>query len=417
MLIGFILVPLTIGYINEEQYGIWLTLSSVVGWFTFFDFGLGNGLRNRLAEAMAKGDREMGRIYVSSAYAIIGFVSVSILAVFLLINPLLNWSKILNASGQMGQDLSLVAIVVVSFFSTSFVLKLVYIIFTADQQPSLSGFYNMIANLLSLFLIIVLIQSTEGSLVYLALALGLSPVVVLIGANVVAFTGKYRDFLPGISYVRREHFKELVSLGAQFFIIQISATILFSTDNMIITQLLGPAAVTPYNIAYKYFGIATQGFAIICLPFWSAYTEAYIKRDIQWIKSTNQKLLKVWRLLAVGSLILFLFSRPFYHFWVPSVEVPVLLSILMMVYVIEVSWGSIYVTFLNGVSKVRLQLVSGFVSAVVNIPLSIFFARTCKLGSAGIILATITCLFFSHIISAIQYNRIITEKANGIWNR
>src|SRR5450755_4419818 len=67
--IGLILVPLTIHYVKPIQYGIWLTLSSIIGWFGFFDIGLGNGLRNKFAEALAKGEHERARIYVSTTYA------------------------------------------------------------------------------------------------------------------------------------------------------------------------------------------------------------------------------------------------------------------------------------------------------------------------------------------------------------
>ena len=42
----FLLVPLTINYLDTDNYGIWLTLSSFISWFAFFDIGLGNGLRN-----------------------------------------------------------------------------------------------------------------------------------------------------------------------------------------------------------------------------------------------------------------------------------------------------------------------------------------------------------------------------------
>ena len=34
--ISLILVPLTINYVNPTSYGIWLTLSSMVGWFWLF---------------------------------------------------------------------------------------------------------------------------------------------------------------------------------------------------------------------------------------------------------------------------------------------------------------------------------------------------------------------------------------------
>jgi O-antigen/teichoic acid export membrane protein len=50
---NFMLVPLTINYLDTENYGIWLTLTSFISWFSFFDIGLVNGLRNKFAEASA----------------------------------------------------------------------------------------------------------------------------------------------------------------------------------------------------------------------------------------------------------------------------------------------------------------------------------------------------------------------------
>ena len=53
---SFLIVPLTIDYVNATQYGIWLTMSSIISWITLFDLGLGNGFRNRFAEAKAEGN-------------------------------------------------------------------------------------------------------------------------------------------------------------------------------------------------------------------------------------------------------------------------------------------------------------------------------------------------------------------------
>ena len=69
--ISLIVVPLTLNYINPSRYGIWLTLSSIVSWFSFFDIGFGNGLRNKFAEAIAKGNTELAKIYISTTYAIL----------------------------------------------------------------------------------------------------------------------------------------------------------------------------------------------------------------------------------------------------------------------------------------------------------------------------------------------------------
>src|SRR5665648_546203 len=71
--ISLVLVPLTINYINPSRYGIWLTLSSIVGWFSFFDIGLTQGLRNKFAEAKAKGEDNLAQILVSTTYATVSY--------------------------------------------------------------------------------------------------------------------------------------------------------------------------------------------------------------------------------------------------------------------------------------------------------------------------------------------------------
>ena len=50
ILLSFLLVPLTINYIKPDAYGVWLTLSSLVGWVAMFDIGIGNGLKNKLSD-------------------------------------------------------------------------------------------------------------------------------------------------------------------------------------------------------------------------------------------------------------------------------------------------------------------------------------------------------------------------------
>ena len=55
---------------------------------------------------------------------------------------------------------------------------------------------------------------------------------------------------------------------------------------------------------------------IILLPFWSAYTEAWLKNDIGWIKSTLKKLKMFWLLLTMITLIMLIFSTYIYAMWV-----------------------------------------------------------------------------------------------------
>lgn len=417
ILVGFLLVPLTIDYVNAEQYGIWLTLSSVVAWFSFFDIGLGHGLRNKLAEALAVGDLEEARIFVSSTYAILTIIFTIVLVFFFLIQPLVNWQAILNTTSLDAEQLRLVAIATFSFFCINFVLRLLYSIFLADQLPAYQGFYNLLGNALSLIVIFILTKITTGSLFNLALAVGLSPMIILIFASFYVFRGRYQHIAPSLHYVDRKYFRELMSLGGKFFLIKITTIVIFSSDNLIITQIFGPTEVPAYVIAHKFFSLITAAFAIISVPFWSAYTEAYIKKEMEWIISTNRNLIRLWMYLVGVSILMLLFSSAFYHVWVPEIQVPFLLSAMMCIYVNILAWGNIFVVFINGVGKVQLQLVVSLIATILNIPLSYLFAVPMGLGTAGVILASTICIGYGPVLAPIQFNRIVNGTAKGIWSR
>ena len=80
--ISLLLVPLTLSYLNEYEYGVWLTLSSVLSWIYILDIGLGNGLRNKLTEAIALDDLKLAKIYVSTTFYSLTFIVIVIYAVF-----------------------------------------------------------------------------------------------------------------------------------------------------------------------------------------------------------------------------------------------------------------------------------------------------------------------------------------------
>lgn len=414
---GFILLPLTIGYVNEDIYGIWLTISSVVTYFSFFDVGLGNGLRNKFAEAVAKGDQLLAKTYVSTTYVMLAVVSTAICLLFLLINPLLNWASIFKLDPALADQLSLVMLVVFCFFCLNFVLKLITTLLIADQRPGVSGIINLSTNVLSLLAIFILTQTVEGSLLNLAFVFSATPILTLSVASIIFFNGRYKPYAPSFKFVKTGYLKDLMSLGLKFFVIQLVGVIIFSTDNLIIVRVLGPAEVTDYNTAYKFFGIITQVYTIIATPFWSANTDAYHRGDISWIKKTTKKLVQVWGLMLVGAIILLLVSDFVYSIWVPTLDIPFWLSFWMMVYVLIFAWGTPFVNFSNGISKVRLQLYASIFGGIINIPLSVFLARDMDMGSAGVILATIISLGYGPFLAPIQYKKLISGKAKGIWNK
>ena len=412
--ISLVLVPLTIHYVNPTQYGIWLTLSSIIGWFAFFDIGFGNGLRNKFAEAIALNDHQLARIYLSTTYAILGIIIVCLLAIFLVINPFLNWTSILNTPSSMAAELSTLAILVFVFFCLQFILQLITTIITANQQPAKASFFNFLGSLFSLTVIFILTKTTSGSLINLALSLGFTPVLVLTASSIWFYTHEYKKYAPSIKFVHFSYARGLMSLGLKFFIIQIATVVLYETSNLIIAQLFGPAQVTPYNVAYKYFGIIPMVMGIIMTPFWSAFTEAWVKQDIAWIKQTMKRLQILWVGLTVLTLLMLLLSGLIYRLWVgKGLAIPVSISVAMASYVIVNAWNGIYSQFVNGVGKIKLQLYIALAGTLVNIPLAIYLGK--HVGIYGVVLSTTIISIMGAIASPIQYYKIINNKARGIW--
>ena len=412
--ISLVLVPLTIHYINPTRYGIWLTLSSIIGWLAFFDIGFGNGLRNKFAEAIAKGEHELARIYVSTTYAILGIIISVFLVLFFCINPFLNWAKVLNTSSDMASELSLLALIVFVFFCLQFVLQLITVVITANQQPAIASLFNFLASLFSLIIIFVLTKITSGNLIYLGLILGFMPVLVLAISSIWLYAHEYRRYSPSIKYIQFSYARDLMGLGIKFFIIQIAVIVLYQSSNIIIAQLFGPDQVTTYNIAYKYFGIIPMIMGTILMPFWSAFTEAWVMKDIQWIKNSMKKLKIIWILLSIATIIMLTFSNFIYRIWVgKEIEVPFGISLIMAAYVIIYAWNNIYSQFLNGIGKIKLQLYSAILWTILNIPLAVFFGKT--IGLPGVILSSVIFGGVNMIWTVIQYNKLINNTAKGLW--
>ena len=415
--ISLVLVPLTINYINPSRYGIWLTLSAIVGWFSFFDIGLSNGLRNKFAEAKATGNDSLAQVYVSTTYAILTIVFGILWILFLLINTFLNWAHILKISESMQSEISLLAVIVFTYFCLQFVLRIITTITTANQQPAKASLIDLLGQLLSLMFVFVLVKTTEGSLIKLGLALCVSPIIVLIAANLFLFKGVYRKYRPALSKVKFSYAKGLFNLGLIFFIIQVAGIIQFETANIIIARHFGTAEVTNYNIVYKYFGMLSMVITIFLTPFWSASTEAYLKKDIQWIKNGIKKynLLNVL-LIGVGVLML-IFSDQIYTLWLGKgkVNISFALSLWGFIFFNMAMFGNKYVIFLNGISALRIQFWASVLSPFVYVAVAMLLIEYYHMGVYAVFIASVIANFNAFLLAPLQYYQVIVKNKKGIW--
>lgn len=419
VLIDLVLVPLALSYLTQTNYGIWLTINSMVVWFNLLDVGLTHGLRNKLAVAIARNDHHLIKSYTSTAYTVITLICIVIASICYLTVPFINWNFVLNVDGIANSELMSIMLIVLTSFILNLLFKTITSIFLAKQLSVLVSLVNTIGKIsITIALIASIYFAEANNLVLFATIYSFLPLLVLVVFTLILFSNKYKSFRPSIRYYEFSKVKEIMNLGISFFIIQIGATILFMTDNLIISHLFHPAEVTPYQITNKYFGVLLMLFTIVLSPFWSAITEAYEKSEIDWIRKTISKLHKLWAALVVGAAILLLLHGFLIKLWVGSeINIPFLLAFQFFLFVCFQTLNSIYTYFLNGVSILRIQLYTGLFTIFLNIPLSIFFAKTMALGTAGVIMATNVSMLIYIVLRKTQYHKIVNGTATGIWSK
>ncbi|WP_026706976.1 lipopolysaccharide biosynthesis protein [Flavobacterium frigidarium] len=416
IILSLVVVPLTIDYISPYQYGVWVTISSVVGWLSFFDVGFGNGLRNKFVEAVAHGNVKLAKIYVSTTYAIMMLIIISIWLIAIVVSKFVNWNSFLNVSSTENIELYPVIFIVLTTFAFQFILGLLNTILNSIQKPVITSVINVISQLLILGGIIILTKTTTGSLFNLSLVLGGVNSSVLLVFSVYLFSTSLKKYTPSFKDVNFKYTSDLLKIGIKFFVLQIIAIVYYETNNIIITKTLSPLDVTIYNLAFKYMSVLGMGFTIILTPMWSAFIEASVLKDYAWMKVVKKKLYFSFSFFVLLAIILVLISSFLYNLWFgTSVIIPFQLTILMGIWQICNMWNSLHSTLIYGFNKIKLQLICSIAVGVLNIPLTVYLCKTWGLN--GVAISQVFLALLISWVGPIQVYKLIHNKAYGIWSK
>ena len=413
---SLLIVPVTIKYLDSEVYGIWMTMTSVLFWIGGFDIGLGNGMRNYLAEAISKQDYALGRKYISTTFLLLSIIAILLLLAGFVSISQMNFCEFFNTRSVGNVELRSAMFIAVGFTLVNFVVKNIGFIYVAMQKYAVNDFLNVSANVISLVIIFVLTKVTSGNLQYVVLAYTSTSCLAFVLAAIPLFR-KHPELKPSIKFFDKNLSREIIGKGIGFFVIQItSCIVLFGAANVFITQYCGPESVTTYNIAYKFFNLEIIGYTIILAPMWNAYTDAYVKGDMLWVEKTFRRALSFWALSVVAGILMLLCCRFFYELWVgDKVDVPMSVSICTFIYVCMFNLNNCATYLINGFNKIRVQIITSLFFTILYVLVVPIFGR--KQGIEGIVLTMAASYFMMAVIHLYQCRLLIKKKANGIWNK
>jgi len=408
---SFLMLPLMIHYLGQEKFGVWSTMLSIVSWVVFFDLGVGNGLRNKLSEVLAKGLITEAKQYVSSGYTLIGAVALLFFAVAGAGAMFVPWQMVFNIQTISEEMLRNAVLLMILVLAINFWLGLINQVLNAVQKSAVSGFGQLLSNLLALVGLYGLVAfSKEPSLMLMAIVYGSGLIVSNVSLS-IWFYMQRRELLPSLS-LDIDHVRPLLSLGLRFFVIQCAVLVIFTTDKILITQLLGPQYVSQYDVVFKLFGVMTMIYGIVSAPLWSAYTDAYHRGDMVWIRNVLRQQVKIFMAICLATVGLILIAKPVIALWVgKGINAPFVLVISMAAFTIVSVWNNVFAFIVNGIGAIELQLKTAVVGMLVNIPLSIVLVKFWGMGVDGVVWATVISLLPFSLLAPFQVRSLL--RRNG----
>ncbi len=411
IVISLFTISKTLNILNRDEYGIWLTIYSILSWLMYFDGGLSSGLKNKFTEAKAVGDIDKLKSYVSTAYFILTTTIVIIIPIFYLVNHFTNWEKLLNYKNQ---NLNSTIFYIFLIFCFHFVIKLIDSILIANQKSGMADLLNMTSALFSLFIIILVNKYYHVNLLITGIVFCGTPLLVNLSYSLYAYKTEYIYCSPSLSNIDLKYYKDLMSLGGKFFIIQLCNLLTIGTTNFIITNILGSKDVVSYNLVYKYFSFTTISFTIITSSLYSTINEAYQQRDLNWIRNAIKKSNYISYILIFAILFMTIILDFVFKIWLrKDMQIQTSFKILMALYFAMTILVSTYATFVTSIGKVKIAFYFSLINSILTIPLSIYLAK--KIGINGIIIVQLILSAPGLYWLPMQYKKIIQGKAKGLW--
>lgn len=414
MLVSLCAMPVYMRFFGDESVlGVWFTLLSILNWILMFDFGIGNGLRNKLAISFAYNNKSEVCRLISSSYVLLGIISIVgfILSAFLVRQ--INWNTVFGISIDSLSDSDLLESMLVIFSAIwlQFYLKLITGILFAMQKAMMPSLLTLITNILVLLsALIYRPSSSSGALLYLSVTYAFASIVPLLITTAIVF----RRFLPYYTFCMAEcslrYAKEVSGIGIHFFVLQILSMAVFNSREVLISNLVGSGYVVEYTVYFKVYSLISTFYLLALTPFWSAITEAFARRDFSWIKNTYLKGLFALALFA-GIGVILLVAFPFVvRLWLGEAapEPDVYTGILFLLFNLEYMYINLNAHVENGTERLRIQTFGYLLASVLLIVFSLAIANIFPSWNS-IVLANVLALIPMGIMQGIEIKRTFFE--------
>jgi O-antigen/teichoic acid export membrane protein len=407
-LVNAISVPLTVRYLGPEEYGLWVTISMTIAMLVVLDVGIASTLTNLISEAYAHDDPESAGRYFATAFWMTAIVAVGLGVAGWLLWPHIDFAYLLNLkSSRLTQEVSRATMAAGVLFLCGLPAGLAARALAGYQELHFANLFSAGGNVLALGAI-VLVVTLHGSLAMLVGAYAGAILVGSVACLVWVCVVRKPWLMPWPRRVELNLTGRIFTSGGQFFVMQLAGLVVFNSDNLVISHFLSAAQVTPYNVTWRLVNYMTAGQVLLFPALWPAYSEAWARGDLGWIRSAYRRLRRFTGLtLAGGAAVLLVFGRSMIRLWagpaaVPTPELLELMCVWMVIFAVSTNQACL----MAATNRVKRQAIAAALSAAMNLALTLYWVRT--LGLVGVLLGTVVSyLVFVVAVQTREVHRIL----------
>ena len=385
---GLVITPIILGALGTEQFGIWALIGSIVGFIGLLDFGIGPSLIRFAAEQRGRDARNETSELTSTAFAIyLGLALLTTLLAFVLAILL---PHVVEISDDYVRAAQLALVISVGTFVIRFPIGLFNFLLAGQQRYDVLNIGNLLGSLLYFGLAVAVLYVAGGGLVALAVI-----TTVVTAFRLLLPLLWLRRELPDLqlrrSLVTRRQARELLAFSSRNMLIQVASKVVFSTDVIVVSIILGSVAAGVYGIPAKLFALAFGvGIASTTLLFpLLSELEGADERERQERYLLAGVRLGLAVVVAVGLPLVFLPDR-FLEAWLPSdfdVDTAAPILAVLMVSLLFAQPGHLLAQFLVARGRHGRLAVARLATVAANLLLSIGFALW--VGLWGVAVATL----------------------------
>lgn len=371
--VAFISVPLILRHIGAAEYGVWITLSSVLTWLAMSDAGLaGPALVNALSHAQGRDDAEESKRIISTAFFMLCAIACVIAAVAFGCFDRIPWTVLFNAPPEMSaKELEQAIKLALLCFALSFPAGMISSVYSGLQKGYVAHGWSALSSVISLAALILALRMHGGLPGVVAAYSGARLLVLLIGAGVL-FGLHHPELAPRWRHVSAATFQRVFHLGWKYLLQQLANLALFHSQPMILTHLASPVAVAAFSVAQRLLTIPALFVQFFTLPLVPAYGDARARLDQEWMQKTLRRSVKGAVAIGAGLGIPLLLAAPWIISWWASPDLASNRALLvsLFTYALINCAATPFAVFLNGVERVGFMATATWINAAVTLALA-----------------------------------------------